>query len=138
MTTDLETLLNSDQFAELVNAINANEDYKLAKDGLTIESKSTDNSFQINISYDMTKEEGYLANQEAQDFKNLITNIDDDVFVTACEQLGSEQLQKIQECLNSGKLETVRAGITKFKKVLELVFKERIKYYKSCLNSLLK
>ena len=138
MTTDLETLLNSDQFRELVNAINANEDYKLAKDGLIIESKSNDNSLQINISYDMTKEEEYLANQEAKDFKNLITNIDDDIFVAACERLGSEQLQKIQDCLNSGHLETVRAGIVKFKKVLELVFKERINYYKACLNSLLK
>lgn len=136
MTTDLETLLNSDQFKELVNAINANEDYKLAKDGLTIESKSTDNSLQINISYDMTKEEEYLANKEAQDFKNLISNIDDDIFVSACEHIGSKQLQKIQNCLNSRKLESVRSGVAKFKKVLELVFEEKIKYYQVCLNNL--
>ena len=136
MTTDLETLLNSDQFRELVNAINANEDYKLAKDGLTIESKSNDNSLQINISYDMTKEEGYLANKKAEDFKNLITNIDDEIFVAACEQLGSKQLQAIQECINSKNLESVRSGITKFKSALEKTITNKIHYYKVCLNSL--
>ena len=132
MITDLENLLNEDQFRELVKAINANKDFKLAKDGLTIESKSNDNSFQIQISYDGEED---LANQEADEFKKIINNIDDEIFIMTCEFLGSENLNKIQKCLDSKKLETVRSGITCFKQAVKQSIENKIKYFKSCLNS---
>ena len=44
MITDLETLLNQDEFKNLVDAINKKQEYYLSSNGLTIKAKSTDDS----------------------------------------------------------------------------------------------
>lgn len=133
MITDLEKLLNQDQLLKLVEAINKNQEYFYSENGLTVEANSTDDSLSLLISYDRQEEENYLADKEASSFQSYLETLDDDLFVDVCEYLGKEEVHKIQECLESGSLETVRSGVVKFKMALTSVVKKQIEY----LNSLL-
>ena len=131
MITDLETLLNQDQFKQLVEAINTNQEYYMSGNGLTIKSKSTDDSLFLLISYERQKEESCLANEEVGKFQKYLESLDDDLFIDVCEYLGESELNKIQECLESGKLESVRAGITKFRMALSNVVTMKIEQLKA-------
>lgn len=126
MITDLETLLNQDQFKQL--AINTNQEYYMSGNGLTIKS---DDSLFLLISYERQKEESCLANEEVDQFQKYLESLDDDLFIDVCEYLGELEVHKIQECLESGKLETVRAGIAKFKMALSDIAKKRIEQLKA-------
>ena len=127
MITDLETLLNQDEFKNLVDAINKNQEYYLSSNGLTIKAESTDDSLFLLISY----EESCLANEEVGKFQKYLESLDDDLFIDVCEYLGESELNKIQECLGSGKLESVRAGITKFRMALSNVVTMKIEQLKA-------
>ena len=126
MITDLETLLNQDEFKNLVDAINKNQEYYLSSNGLTIKAESTDDSLFLLISY-----ERCLANEEVGKFQKYLESLDDDLFIDVCEYLGESELNKIQECLESGKLESVRAGITKFRMALSNVVTMKIEQLKA-------
>lgn len=124
MIANLENLLTQDQINQLVNAINENKDYEVSNNGLIIKSSSTDNSLSLLISY----EEGYKAKEEADKFKTeYLDTLDDDLFIEVCDHLGKSKIEQIQECLESNELESVRAGIAKFKSALSEVAKEKIK-----------
>lgn len=131
MITDLETLLNQDEFKNLVDAINKNQQYYLSSNGLTIKAESTDDSLFLLISYERQKEESCLANEEVGKFQKYLESLDDDLFIDVCEYLGESELNKIQECLESGKLELVRAGITKFRMALSNVVTMKIEQLKA-------
>lgn len=133
MITDLETLLNEDQFRELVKAINENREYNYEENGLKINAKSNDNSLQLSIAYDEDKKENSLVQKELDNFQNYLKDMDDDLFTEVCDALDNEEIQKIQNCLNSNKLETVRAAIIKFKSVARKIITDKIAY----LNNLL-
>lgn len=131
MITDLETLLNQDEFKNLVDAINKNQEYYLSSNGLTIKAESTDDSLFLLISYERQKEESCLANEEVGKFQKYLESLDDDLFIDVCEYLGESELNKIQEWLESGKLESVRAGITKFRMALSNVVTMKIEQLKA-------
>ena len=131
MITDLETLLNQDEFKNLVDAINKNQEYYLSSNGLTIKAESTDDSLFLLISYERQKEESCLANEEVGKFQKYLESLDDDLFIDVCEYLGESELNKIQECLESGKLESVRAGITKCRMALSNVVTMKIEQLKA-------
>lgn len=131
MITDLETLLNEDQFRELVKAINENREYNYENNGLKINSKSDDNSLQLSIAYDGG--EGNLVKKELDNFQNYLKNLDDDLFTEICDALGNSEIQKIQNCLNSDKLETIRAAIIKFKNFANKIITNKIAYFKNLL-----
>lgn len=131
MITDLETLLNQDEFKNLVDAINKNQEYYLSSNGLTIKAESTDDSLFLLISYERQKEESCLANEEVGKFQKYLESLDDDLFIDVCEYLGESELNKIQECLESGKLKSVRAGITKFRMALSNVVTMKIEQLKA-------
>lgn len=131
MITDLETLLNQDEFKNLVDAINKNQEYYLSSNGLTIKAESTDDSLFLLISYERQKEESCLANEEVGKFQKYLESLDDDLFIDVCEYLGESELNKIQERLESGKLESVRAGITKFRMALSNVVTMKIEQLKA-------
>ena len=133
MITDLETLLNEDQFRELVKAIYENREYNYEENGLKINANSNDNSLQLSIAYDEDKKENSLVQKELDNFQNYLKDMDDDLFTEVCDALDNEEIQKIQNCLNSNKLETVRAAIVKFKSVARKIITDKIVY----LNNLL-
>lgn len=64
-------------------------------------------------------------------FQKYLESLDDDLFIDVCEYLGESKLNKIQECLESGKLESVRAGITKFRMALSNVVTMKIEQLKA-------
>lgn len=133
MITDLETLLNDDQFKELVKAINENKEYTYEKDGLKINAKSSDNSLQLSIAYDEDKKESSLAKQEVAKFQKFLNALDDDLFIEVCDFISQKNLEKIQECLNSDKLETVRAAILNFRSALNKIVDNKISYLSSLI-----
>ena len=133
MFTDLEKLIDFEQFQELFNTLAENGEYKYSENGLTISAKSSGNQLSFEISYEEPKN---LAKEEAEDFKNFIENIDDELFTETCESLGGETLTRIANCLNSKDVEAVRSGILRFKKELREVLVKKINYYSECLNNL--
>ena len=75
------------------------------KNGLTIDIKNGENSKSITVTYDNS------AKTRREEFVNFLNNIDDDVFVAICEDLGN--LQEIQDLIDSD--EHLEEGIAKFK-----------------------
>ena len=136
MITNLETLLNTNEFKKLVDAINGNKDFSFNQNGLTINSKSTDNSLQLTIKYDANKTEEQIVRKEREAFLNTLNSIEDNVFVEICESLGNDMLSKLQNLINSNKLESVRSAILKFKQEAKEVLKAKINLYKECLLKL--
>ena len=136
MLTDLETLLNANEFGELVKAINENRDFSFNQNGLSVESKSTDGSLQLTIKYDSSQNEKNLVKQEREKFLELIKEIDDNVFVEVCENLGSELINKMQDAINGTNLEAARSAILRFKNETSKLLVSRINYYKECLAKL--
>lgn len=136
MLTELETLLNANQFGELVKAISENRDFSFDQNGLTVESKSTDNSLQLTIKYDSSKNEENLVTQEREKFLELIKEMDDNLFVEVCENLGSETINKMQDAINGTNLEEAKAAICKFKNEAKELLINKINYYKECLFKL--
>ena len=133
MFTDLEKLIDLEQFQELFNALAENKEYNYSENGLTISAKSSDGCTSIQISYEEPKD---LAKEEAEDFKEFLNNLDDDLFTDVCDSLGQETVTRIHNCLNSEDLEAIRSGILRFKKELKEVLVNKINYYSECLNSL--
>lgn len=136
MMTNLENLLNADQFRELVKAISENRDFSFNQNGLTIESKSEDGNLQLTFKYDSSKNEECLVKQEREKFLELIKEIDDNIFVEVCENLGSELINKMQNAINGTDLEAARSAILRFKKEVSKLLVSRINYYKECLVKL--
>lgn len=133
MFTDLEKLIDFEQFQELFNALAENGEYKYSENGLNISAKSSDNQLSFELSYEEPKD---LAKVEGEDFKKFIENLDDELFTETCESLGGEVLTRIASCLNSKDVEAVRSGVLRFKKELREVLVKKINYYSECLNSL--
>lgn len=133
MFTELENLINLEQFQELFNTLAENKEYNYSENGLTISAKSSDGCTSVQISYEEPKD---LAKEEAEDFREYLNKLDDDLFIDVCDSLGQETVTRIHNCLNSEDIETVRSGILRFKNELKEVLVNKISYYLECLNSL--
>ena len=129
----LDALTEFKWFQELLDSIADNQDFDYSKDGLMVSAKSSDNGIQLTISYE---EPENLAETEAEDFKNYIETLDDELFIEVCESLGSEQLARITNCVKSQDVEAVRAGVLRFKQELKKVLVNKIEFYQECLDNL--
>lgn len=132
---DLEKLFDTEQFQELFDALAENKEYNYSGNGLTISAKSSDGCTSLQISYE---EPQNLAREEAEDFKQYLETLDDDLFLDVCNSLGSETISKISNCLQTNNVESVRSGILRFKQELKQVLTDKINYYTECLNNLCK
>lgn len=106
----MEQLMSEQEIKELLTASDHNEDYSYDKDGLKIEVKHTDNSKTISITYDNPTEtikENFISNLE---------NISDEDFIAICEFIGKEELNYIQELIDSNYQENIENGINIFKR----------------------
>ena len=130
---DLEKLMDLEQFQELLNVLAENGEFNYSENGLNISAKSSDNALTLQVSYETPKP---TAKSEAQDFQKFIETIDDDLFTDVCESLGSEQLSRIANCLNSDDVDSVRSAVLRFKQEMRNVLVEKINFYKECLNNL--
>ena len=129
----LDALTEFKWFQELLDSIAENRDFDYSKDGLMVSAKSSDNGIQLTISYE---EPENLAETEAEDFKNYIETLDDELFIEVCESLGGDQLARITNCVKSQDVEAVRAGVLRFKQELKKVLVNKIDFYQECLDNL--
>lgn len=103
----LDTLLSATDIQGLLSASDHNQDYTFNKNGLTIDIKNGENSKSITVTYDNS------VKTRREEFVDFLNNIDDEVFVAICETLGKEELQEIQDLIDSD--EHLEEGITQFK-----------------------
>lgn len=82
----------------------------------------------------MSYEKSYKT--EAEDFREYIESLDDELFIEVCESLGRDKLTQITNCLNSKDIESVRSGILRFKQELKDILTDKIDYYQECLGNL--
>lgn len=123
MFTNFEKIIE-----ELSHVLAENGEYQYSDNGLTISAKSSDGKVSIEAQYTNA------AKQEVRDFKKLIEELDDDLFLEICESLGNDVVLRIQECVNSEDVESVRSAAIRFKTELKNVVNKRIKYYTDILN----
>lgn len=133
MFTELEKLLDIDQFQELLNTLAETGEYNYSENGYNISAKSGDGTFSVQISYEKPKN---LAKEESEKFTEFLNTLDDELFVETCESLGSELITKISECLQSDNYDTVKSGSLRFKQELRKILTDKIKCYNECLNNL--
>lgn len=124
--------INDQQLKEIALAILNNENYSFNEKGLNIQAKSSDNGFQIEMKYESPKED--LS--EKEDFEKWLEELDDDLFTGVCEFMGGEEISTISNCLNSDNIESIRAGILKFKTFYKNYITYKINYYNKCLANL--
>ena len=103
----LDTLLSATDIQGLLSASDHNQDYTFNKNGLTIDIKNGENSKSITVTYDNS------VKTRREEFVDFLNNMDDDVFVAICETLRKEELQEIQDLIDSD--EHLEEGITQFK-----------------------
>lgn len=109
---------------EILNQVLENKDFEYSNNGLNIKSKSDDNSISIEISYN---KESSAAEKESEKFTEFLNELDDNLFIEVCDSMGDSEVHRIQDCLMSNSLDTVRSGIIKFKQELSKVVQNKIK-----------
>lgn len=128
-------ILNDDLLNQLVKAILNNENFNYEKEGLNIQSKSSDNSLSVEINYNNKGVK--LAEKEAKDFITYLEDIDDSIFTEVCEYMGEEEVGKINDLISSSDVENVKEGIDLFKDNLRDYLEDQIEYYQDCLEKYL-
>lgn len=131
----LDKIFDMKQFEELFKALSEIGEYNYSENGLNISAKTSDGCTSLQISYEEPKN---LAKEEAEDFTKYLETLDDNLFIDVCESLGSENVTKIHNCLNSDNVESVRSAILRFKSELKDILTKKIDYYTACLETLTK
>ena len=85
----------------------------------------------INIRIEVLEDNS--AKIQSDKFKEYVNTLPDDLFIATLETLGQDNVKRIDDCINSNNLESVRSGVLKFKKAL----KETINIRLNELNSIL-
>ena len=118
----LEGIMTNEEFQELMKASENNKDYKFNKNGLDISMNSSDNSFELSVKYTNP------VQSEVEKFTDFLNGLDDELFVDICERIGNDGLQKIQDCLDSENIESVRSAVSYFKANAKDFICDKIKY----------
>ena len=118
----LEGIMTNEEFQELMKASENNKDYKFNKNGLDISMNSSDNGFELSVKYTNP------VQSEVDKFTDFLNSLDDELFVNICEKIGNDGLQRIQNCLDSANIESVRSAISYFKAHAREYVEDKTKY----------
>ena len=118
----LEGIMTHEEFQELMKASENNKDYKFNKNGLDISMNSSDNSFELSVKYTNP------VQSEVDKFTDFLNSLDDELFVNICEKIGNDGLQRIQNCLDSENIESVRSAVSYFKAHAREYIEDKTKY----------
>ena len=118
----LEGIMTNEEFQELMKASENNKDYKFNKNGLDISMNSSNNGFELSVKYTNP------VQSEVEKFTDFLNSLDDELFVDICEQIGNDGLQKIQDCLDSENIESVRSAVSYFKTHAREFITDKTKY----------
>ena len=114
--------MTNEEFQELMKASENNKDYKFNKNGLDISMNSSDNGFELSVKY------ANPVQSEVDKFTDFLNSLDDELFVNICEKIGNDGLQRIQNCLDSENIESVRSAISYFKAHAREYIEDKTKY----------
>lgn len=123
-------IMSNDEFQELLRANENGKDYKFNKNGLNIEIKNSKNGFKCSLEYT------HPTQNEVDAFTDYCESFDDEVFVGICEYIGKDGLNRIQDCLDSDDLESVRGAIQYFKNKATEYVKNKISEYEKLLSNI--
>ena len=118
----LEGIMTNEEFQELMKASENNKDYKFNKNGLDISMNSSDNGFELSVKYTNP------VQSEVDKFIDFLNSLDDELFVNICEKIGNDGLQRIQNCLDSENIESVRSAVSYFKVHARQFITDKTKY----------
>ena len=76
-----------------------------------------------------------IAKKQTEKFKEYVNTLPDDLFIATLEILGQDEVKRIDKCINSNDLESVRGGIIKFKQALAKVIENKLAELKQILPS---
>lgn len=118
----LEGIMTNEEFQELMKASENNKDYKFNKNGLDISMNSSDNGFELSVKYTNP------VQSEVDKFTDFLNGLDDELFVNICEKIGNDGLQRIQNCLDSENIESIRSAVSYFKAHAREYIEDKTKY----------
>ena len=87
----------------------------------------------INIKIELLEDN--IVKKQTDKFKEYLNTLPDDVFIATLEILGQDEVKRIDKCINSDDLESVRGGIIKFKQALAKVIENKLTELKQILPS---
>ena len=87
----------------------------------------------INIRIEVLKDNS--AKIQTEKFEEYVNTLPDDLFMATLEVLGEDEVKRIDNCIHSEDLESVRSGIIKFKQALSKVIEAKLNELKSILES---
>ena len=87
----------------------------------------------INIRIELLEDD--IAKKQTEKFKEYVNTLPDDLFIATLEILGQDEVKRIDKCIHSTDLESVRGGIIKFKQALAKVIENKLAELKQILPS---
>lgn len=94
---------------------------------------STNGENIINIRIEVLEDNS--AKIESEKFQEYINTLPDDLFMAVLDLMGEDEVKRVNDCIFSEDLESVRAGILKFKQCLKKVIKMKLNELNSILPS---
>ena len=126
----IKNIITEQDYERLEKACNDNTDFTLNKHGLVIDLKFNPTGFTCTAEYVEPVQE------EVDNFTEYCESFDDEVFVGICEYIGKDGLNKIQNCLDSDDMESVRSAIQYFKINAKDYVKNKIAEYENILSTI--
>ena len=94
---------------------------------------SSDGDKIINIRIEVLEDNS--AKIESEKFQEYVNTLPDDLFMSVLDLMGEDEVKRVNDCIFSEDLESVRAGILKFKQVLKKAIKIKLTELNSILPS---
>lgn len=94
---------------------------------------SSDGEKIINIRIEVLEDNS--AKIESEKFQEYVNTLPDDLFMATLDLMGEDEVKRVNDCIFSDNLESVRAGILKFKKVLAKAINIKLNELNSILPS---
>lgn len=87
----------------------------------------------INIRIELLEDN--IVKKQIEEFEEYVNTLPDDLFMTTLDILGQDEVKRIDKCIHSDDLESVRGGIIKFKQALAKVIENKLAELKQILPS---
>ena len=87
----------------------------------------------INIKIELLEDN--IIKKQTEKFEEYVNTLPDDLFMATLEILGQDEVKRIDKCIHSNNLESVRGGIIKFKQALAKVIENKLAELKQILPS---
>ena len=87
----------------------------------------------INIRIELLEDD--IIKKQTEKFKEYVNTLPDDLFMATLEILGQDEVKRIDKCIHSDDLESIRGGIIKFKQALAKVIENKLTELKQILPS---